>query len=384
LSGHFDLGRAPLFRVGLLTLDNGARFLLFDMHHIISDGASINILVRDLSALYSSKGLPELKIQYKDFAAWQAKRMNDTSIRSKEEYWLNLFAGEIPILNLPTDFTRPARKSFRGRKASVSISGDLPQRLKKLSDSTGTTLCMVMMGAYDVLLSKYCSQEDIIVGMPVEGRLSADVKDLIGMFVNTVAIRSTPSADKTFLQFLQEVKGTLLAAFENQEYPFEELVDKVGVKRDLGRNPLFDTVFILQNMDISRIALDGAVLTPYAFDSGTSKFDITVEAYDRGDTIELTAEYCSDLFEETTVRRFLSHYASILESIVLDPGKRISDINMLSPDERKQLLTDFNRTDADFPRNMIIQQIFEEQAERLPDRIAVSFCGESVTYSELN
>lgn len=380
----FDLGRAPLFRVGLLTLDNGARFLLFDMHHIISDGASINILVRDLSALYSSKGLPELKIQYKDFAAWQAKRMNDTSIRSKEDYWLNLFAGEIPILNLPTDFTRPARKSFRGRKASVSINGDVPQRLKKLSDSTGTTLCMVMMGAYDVLLSKYCSQEDIIVGMPVEGRLNADVKDLIGMFVNTAAIRSTPSADKTFLQFLQEVKGTLLAAFENQEYPFEELVDKVGAKRDLGRNPLFDTVFILQNMDISRIELGGAVLTPYAFDSGTSKFDITVEAYDRGDTIELTAEYCSDLFEETTVRRFLSHYAAILADIVLDPGKRIADINMLSQVERQQLLTDFNRTDASFPRNMIIQQIFEEQAERSPDRIAVSFRGESVTYRELN
>lgn len=380
----FDLRLAPLLRVAVLTLDSQNQFLLFDMHHIISDGSSINVLIRDLSSLYSSQDLPEMKTQYKDFAAWQSTMLSKKSMENSARYWLEQFSGEIPILNMPTDFPRPARKSYRGSKAVFMVNSQITAGLKKLSEDTGATVYMVMLSAYNILLSKYASQEDITVGIPVEGRLTADVNDLIGMFVNTVAIRSFPDARKSYTAFLQEVKSSLLLAYENQEYPFEELVDKLNVKRDMGRNPLFDTVFILQNMDISQISLGDATLTPYPFDSQTAKFDITLEAFLKGDTIELSAEYCTDLFEKSTIDRLLQHYTNILNSIVLNASQRIADIGMLADAEKQQLLVDFNRTESSFPQEKLIHQLFEEQVVRVPDRIALTFGSESLTYFELN
>lgn len=380
----FELSNPPLLRVSLLSLESGSQFLLFDMHHIISDGSSVNILIRDLSALYSSQALPELKVQYKDYAAWQMNMLNEEHIKDMAKYWTEQFGGEIPILNMPVDFPRPARKSFKGSKVSFSLNKEISYNLKKLSWDTDTTLYMVMLSAFTILLSKYAAQEDVIVGMPIEGRLNPDVSDLIGMFVNTVAIRNHPQAEKPFIQFLQEVKINLLSAYENQEYPFEELVDKVNIKRDLGRNPLFDMVFILQNMDLSKIRLGDAKLSPCVFDSGTSKFDITLEAFDRGDFIELTAEYCSDLFKESTISRLLTHYNNLIESIIKDPGKAISHLVMLSFDEKHMLAVDFNRTDTAFPDDKLVHQLFEDQVCKTPDHTAVKYESESMTYRVLN
>ena len=380
----FDFSRPPLLRVGLLTQDDGSQFMLFDMHHIISDGASINILIRDFAALYSGKALRELKIQYRDYTAWQKNQLQGESAGVMEKYWLSQLGGEQPVLDMPTDYPRPPRRSCKGSRISYILNAEISRELKRLAQETDTTLCMVMLSAYYVLLSKYSSQEDITVGMPVEGRLHPDVKDLIGMFVNTVAIRSFPEASKSFVVFLREVKAVLLSAYENQAYPFEELVDKLNIKRDLGRNPLFDTVFILQNMHLEKMELDRARLTPAAFNSGTAKFDITFEAVDKGDFIELNAEYCTDLFRESTVKGILLHYKNILKSIILNPEMAISEINLLTHDEKKRLAFDFNCTDAQYPGKMTIQQLFEEQVHQTPERIAVCFGSENITYRELN
>jgi len=380
----FDLKTAPLLRAELIRTGNTRHFLLFDMHHIISDGTSINILIREFADLYHGTELSDLTMQYKDYSAWHAGQIASVAMKGKAEYWLDRFAGEIPILNLSTDFPRPTRKSYKGKRISLQIPEALANSIKRTATDTGATLFMVLLAAYHVLLSKYTSQDDIIVGIPVEGRMHADLQSAVGMFVNTLAIRSYPAGEKSFLQFLQEVKDDLLKAYDNQDYPFEELIDHVKPGRDLGRNPLFDTVFVLQHMDISQFGLHELTITPYKFDSRSAKFDITLEAFDRDGKIDLVAEYCTDLFEETTIQRMLGHFSNILKGIVDEPSQLISDIDLLSSDERNFLLTSCNDTDASFPGEKTLQQLFEEQCVKTPDRTAVIFEDHRMRYGELN
>ena len=253
----FDLSKAPLLRIGLAKVSEHKHIFLFDMHHIISDGISMNILIKEFISLYGGEKLPELKIQYKDFSAWQNELFKTEGIKKQEEYWLNTFSGEIPVLNMPTDYPRPAVQSFEGDSIDFNVDSELTKELNKLAAETGSTLYMVLLAAYNVLLSKYTGQEDIVVGSPIAGRQHADLDNIIGMFVNTLAMRNFPESSKTFKEFLAEVKDNALRAYENQDYQFEELVEKLNIPRDMSRNPLFDTMFVMQNTDNTILAAGG-------------------------------------------------------------------------------------------------------------------------------
>ncbi|HEU4962493.1 MAG TPA: amino acid adenylation domain-containing protein, partial [Bacilli bacterium] len=307
----FDLNQAPLLRVELVKLAADRHLLLFDMHHIISDGVSIGVLIREFVALYQGDDLSLLRVQYKDFSAWQNEWFESEAMQADERYWLDTFAGSVPVLDMPTDFPRPIVQSFEGSSITVELGRELTNRLHALAKETGSTLYMVLLAAYNTLLSKYTGQEDIVVGSPIAGRPHADLQGLIGMFVNTLAMRNRPVSELTFREFLASVKENALQAYEHQGYPFEQLVEQLDIPRDLSRNPLFDTLFVLQNADQGQLDVEGLRFTPYPFDSGIAKFDLTVTAEEVGDHIDFTLTYNKDLFAKSTANRFVGHFINL-------------------------------------------------------------------------
>jgi len=380
----FDLGKAPLLRVNLVELSTENYVVLFDMHHIISDGVSVGILVKELASLYEGRELPELRIQYKDFSAWQNNLLVTESFKQQEAYWLQVFAGEIPVLNMPSDYTRPSIRSFDGDELEFVLGEELTEALNKLAGQTGTTMYMVLLAAYNVALSKYTGQEDIIVGSPIAGRSHDDLENIVGMFVNTLAMRNYPEGNKSFLEFLQEVKLNALSGYEHQDYQFEELVEKLDIPRDLSRNPLFSTLFSLQNVDIAELKIGELQFLAYKLDNKTAKFDLTLRAIERNKRLEFTLEYYNKLFKKETIERFGRHFVNLLSSIVAQPENKLTKINMLAENEKKQLLVDFNNKEAVYPTDKTISELFEEQVRTTPDHIAVTFAEQHLTYEELN
>lgn len=380
----FDLLCAPLFRAVLVSLGDNKYKLMLDMHHIISDGTSLGVLLKEFYQLYKSECLPELKIQYKDFSEWQNKLLESDYIKDQEEYWISVFSDGIPVLNLPTDYPRPPIKSFEGSRILFELDTDLSVNLKKLAVKTGTTLYILLLSGFNILLSKYTSQQDIVIGSATAGRHNSDLNDIIGMFVNTVAIRSYPNAEKSFITFLEEEKDIVLRAFDNQNYQFQELVRKLGLKRELSRNPIFDVMFELQNMDIPLMKSEDISIVKCDFVNKGAKFDILFEILEKDNTIMFNIEYCSKLFYEETIRRMGMHYINILTQIVNNPDLKISDINIISDVEREQILNSFNNTTTVYDDNKMVHNLFEEQVERTPDSIALIFGDEKLTYRELD
>ncbi|WP_144028932.1 non-ribosomal peptide synthetase, partial [Paenibacillus tyrfis] len=380
----FDLGQAPLLRVQLLELDRERHVLLFDMHHIISDGVSMGLLIEEFSRLYEGQELPPLRIQYKDYAVWQQAQVQSERMSKQEAYWLEAFQGELPVLDLPTDYVRPAVQSFEGDRVCFEIDGSRSEALKRLAAQTGSTLYMVLLAAYTSLLHKYTGQEDIIVGTPIAGRPHADLGSMIGMFVNTLAIRNNPSGEKTFQEVVREVKETALKAYENQDYPFDALVEKLGLKRDLSRNPLFDAMFVLQNAEQGEQTLAGLQFKPYPHSHKVAKFDLTLSIEEAGDELACGIEYARSLYERSTIERMASHLLQFIDAILENPEAKLSSAGMITPQEEEQILTVFNDTKADYPREKTIHQLLEEQAERTPEQVAVVFEETRLTYRELN
>ncbi len=380
----FDLGQASLFRVKLIRLKGEKHLLLMDMYHIISDGVSLGVIINELSQLDHGRELPVLRIQYKDFAVWQNELFQSGAIKSQEDYWLGVFDGEIPVLNMPTDYPRPVVQSFAGSSINFEIESSFTEKLNLLAKETGATLYMLLLAAYNILLSKYCGQEDIIIGSPIAGRPHADLQNVIGMFVNTLAMRNFPAGDKTFRQFLAEVKENALLAYENQEYQFEELIEKLNLRRDISRNPLFDTVFVLQNMDSGSIKMGGLQFKPYSFENRIAKFDLTLQVAEHAKGISLMLDYCVKLFKPETVERIVKHYLQIIGEIVHNPEVKLSEIEMLSGKEKAQILTQFNDTRTDYPKIKTIQELFEEQVARIPGHTALVYKDQQLTYGELN
>ncbi|NIM15388.1 MAG: amino acid adenylation domain-containing protein, partial [Candidatus Aminicenantes bacterium] len=369
----FDLSKAPLMRVGLIGLDQDKHILMVDMHHIISDAASMEILVKDFMVLYNGEELPPVRIQYKDFAWWQQGESQKEIIKKHEIYWLNRFSHEIPVLNLPYDFPRLPVLSFEGCTLEFELDEIQTTALNHLALREQATLFMVLLAAYTVLLSKLSGQEEITVGSPVIGRLHVDLQKVIGMFVNTLALRNTVNYEKTFTVFLKNIKQNALEAFENQGFPFEELVEKVVVERDTSRNPLFDVMFALQNVETSEIRIPGLKITPYPYENSTALFDITLNAYETGGNKNLVFNltYSTRLFKETTVRRFVSYFMQILAQIKENPEINVSAIEIIDEKEKQQILLEFNNTAVDYPQDKTIVQLFKEQAEKTPEKVAV-------------
>ncbi|TQR95459.1 amino acid adenylation domain-containing protein [Paenibacillus ottowii] len=381
----FDLGQAPLFRVGLIETDPEHHILLLDMHHIISDGTSINVLIQDFIRLYEGDTLPSLRIQYKDYAAWQREQQQSERYQEQENYWLNTFAGELPVLDIPTDYPRPAVRSFEGDVLEFTLNQRQSEGLKRIALQTESTLYMVLLAAYTALLSHYSGQEDIIVGSPIAGRPHADLGNLIGMFVNTLAIRNYPEGGKTFRDYVLEVKEHALKAFEHQDYPFEELVEKLGVDRDLSRNPLFDIMFALQNLEQKEQQLAGLQLAPYPNEQTTAKFDLSLFTQENEEQIACGLQYGTRLYKRETIERLALHLQQLINVVIEQPDIALAAIEMVTVQEKEQLLEQFNTAaDSPYPRDQLLHVLFEEQVEQSPDRLAITLADTQLTYRELN
>jgi amino acid adenylation domain-containing protein len=382
----FDLSQAPLLRVGLIMVEEGRHMLMVDMHHIISDGVSVERFVNEFMTLYAGGKLPALKLQYKDYAQWQDRMrpQQAESLKRQGDYWKSQFRGEIPFLQLPTDYPRPKLYSFEGSEKHFRISSKQVRALNKMALEEGVTLYMVLLAIYGIFLSRLTGQEDIVIGTPTAGRRHADLQHIIGMFVNTLAVRNYPSGKKTVKSFLQELRQRTLEAFENQDYHFEDLVDKLAITRDVGRNPLFDTMFTFQNLEIPQIELPQLKLTPYPFERGTSLFDLSVVAKEREGRLIFTFEYNTKLFKQETIHRFSCYFEQLLAVVPYSREKEISQVDLMSPEEREQVLLHFNETAFAYPGTMTVHGLFEQQAARVPDRIAVFSMEQHLTYKKLD
>ncbi|WP_197270655.1 non-ribosomal peptide synthetase, partial [Paenibacillus alvei] len=380
----FDLAKPPLLRAELVELAAERYLLMFDMHHIVSDGVSLDVLVEELVRLYGGESLEPLRIQYKDYAVWQQSDEQKVQLKREEAYWLDRYRGELPVLEMPTDYPRPAVQSFEGQTLTSFVDEATNEGLKQLAAQRGTTLYMVLLAAYTVLLHKYTGQDDLIVGTSIAGRTHGDTQPLIGMFVNTLALRNYPASEKSFLSYLEEVKETTLGAYEHQNYPFEELVDKVQVSRDLSRNPLFDTMFSLQNLEDKEFELEGLKLSPYPSEYGTAKFDLSVDVTEENGGLECSFEFATALYKESTIRRLSTHFGHLLAAIVSRPDAKIAELNLLTAEEKEQILGTFNPAQPEAAPAAAFHRLFEEQAERTPEAEAVVYENDRLTYAELN
>ncbi|MCU0289442.1 MAG: condensation domain-containing protein, partial [Acidobacteria bacterium] len=370
----FDLSRAPLLRVELFKQEQDRHLLIMDMHHIISDGMSMGIFVKEFMALYAGQELPALAFQYKDYALWQQDVEVREALGRQEKYWLEQFENEIPILNLPTDYVRPKAQGFEGQSIQFEIGPSETIQLKQLALEQNTTLYMILLAAFGIFLAKIGGQEDIVIGTPTAGRRHVELESLIGMFVNTLALRHSPHGEKSFDQFLEDVTGRTLKAFENQDYPIEDLVEKVVQERNMSRNPLFDVMFVLQNMEIPEIVIPGLKSSACPYENNTAKFDITLSGVESDNGLHFNFQYCIKLFEETTIRRFIGFFKKIITIVLENPALKLSTIEIIPEEERKQILENFNNTDRMYPAFKNISQLFDEQAEKTPDYIALHGC----------
>ncbi len=385
----FDLERGPLFRARLLRLGEEEHVLLISMHHIVSDGWSMGVFWRELGALYGAfsserpSPLPELPIQYADYALWQRQWLRGELLDEQLGYWKEQLA-ELPALELPTDHPRPAVQSHRGARRSLTLPESLTQALKKLSRQEGTTLFMVLLGALQVLLSRYSGQEDIAIGTPIAGRTRAETEELIGFFVNTLVMRTDLSGDPSFREVLSRVREMSLGAYDHQDLPFEKLVEELQPERDLSRVPLSQVFFALQNVPQQALKLPNLVLEQQKVESGAVKYDLSYFLSEEEQGVKGRLVYNADLFDDATIERMLGHLQTLLRGIVEEPDRHLSELPLLSEAERHRLLFEWNDTATEYPRDRCVHELFEEQVERTPDAVAVMFEEQQLTYRELN
>lgn len=339
----FDLSKAPLMRVGFIQWSSGNKYILMvDMHHIISDGISGDILARDFATLYPGEKLPGIKLQYKDYTEWQNREDRQEALRGQREYWIKQLEGEIPVLNFPTDYERPESHTFEGGTVRRVLGKTDSDALNKLALQGGATMYMVMLSIFYILLFKITRQEDIIVGTPVAGRGHADLEPVIGMFVNALALRNYPKGEKTAAQFLSEVKERTITAFENQDYPFDDLVETVVLNRNMGQNPFFDVMFDFQHaaLDADLIPeeiVPGLKIKQYQYDGKTSKVDFIFVACEMDGRVSLSIEYCTGLYKRKTMEALLMHYEKIAGIVAADKDIKIRNIELIAG-EKSELI----------------------------------------------
>jgi aspartate racemase len=386
----FDLARDPLLRALLIRSAATEHTLMITMHHIVSDGWSVGILLRELAECYTSlcggqkPELPELPIQYADYVLWERDTMRDAAIEKPLAYWREQLGGTLPVLELPFDRPRLAAAMSRGASQTVQLAKPLMQALKSLGQQEGATLFMTLLAAFQVLLHRWTGQEDIVVGSVVAGRRKVELERLIGFFVNTLVFRGDLTGNPTFRELLGRVREMSLRALANQDLPFEQLVQELRPDRAVSRNPLFQVMFVLQNAPMPPAELPRLTLEPIEVNTGTAKFDLTLSMIETPQGLRAALEYNADLFEPATIGRLLGCFVTLLESIATQPDQRIAGLALLTPAERHALLSGFNRTTSDYPRHATIPELFAEQAAQRPEAIAL-VCGERrFTYRELD
>jgi amino acid adenylation domain-containing protein len=386
----FDLQAGPLIRTRLLRLDDAEHVLLVTLHHIVSDGWSMGILVRELGALYAAHieerpaALPGLPIQYADFAGWQREWLNAGEMQRQLDYWTTKLAGAPTLLQLPSDRPRPADQSYRGLTYRFAVPASIASRLHDLARSAEATLFMCLTAAFNVLLSRYCAQSDICIGTPIANRNRSETESLIGFFVNTLVLRTEVELDAPFLQLLGQVRKTLLEAYAHQDVPFEQVVEAINPERHLSHAPLFQVMLVLQNAPVGDLSLPGLSLEHIVVDNATSKFDLTLNITEQQGALAAAFEYNTDLFDASTIARMADHFTRLLGGIAQDANMRVGRLPMMGEHERRQLLVEWNATEAHYPPAQALHHLFEVQAATSPDNVAVVYEDWELTYCQLN
>jgi amino acid adenylation domain-containing protein len=385
----FDLARGPLFRGCVLRLAANEHVVVLAVHHIVSDGWSTGLLVREMVVLYGAftqsrpSPLAELPIQYADFAAWQRSWLQGEVLERQLEYWRRHMAGAAPVLELPFDHRRPVQQTFRGAYQAMSLPADLTLQLKQFSRRQGATLYMTLLAAFDTLLSRYTNCDDIVVGAPIANRTRVETESLIGFFVNTLVLRNDLSGDPPYQDLLVRAREVVLAASTFQDLPFDRLVEELQPDRGLDRPPVFQVIFVLQNAPRQGLELPGLELRPSAVRHLSLQFDLDVTLWEQADAIGGGFVYSPDLFERSTILRMIDHFHRLLESAVADPGRRLSELPLLSSSERVQLLLEWNDTSSPVDAGSDVWHLFERQVARTPEAVAVACEGESLSYGDL-
>ncbi|MCF3584755.1 amino acid adenylation domain-containing protein [Planktothrix agardhii 1806] len=395
----FDLTTGILLRVTFVQLKSESSALLLTMHHIISDGWSMGVLIKELSSLYQgfllghASVLPKLPIQYADFTLWQRQWLQGENqgfitIQNQINYWKQQLAAAPPLLELPTDRPRPSVQTFRGGCLSFQIDERLTASLKELSHKSATTLFMTLMAAYVTLLFRHSDQNDILIGTPIASRNYQELEGLIGFFVNTLVMRTRLEGNPSFEELLKQVRSVCRNAYANQDVPFEQIIETLQIERSLSHSPLFQVMFVLQNVAMEELETPGLKISPLSLDNVNAKFDFALQMWEinteKGNSLQGFWQYNIDLFDQDRIARMSGHFQTLLEAIVANPQEPIGTLSLLTERERHQLLVEWNDTGKAYPDEKCIHQLFEEQVERTPNHVAVVFENESLTYRELN
>ena len=381
----FELRHAPLFRVGLFRQSEQRNTLVFDIHHIIADGVSVNVLVHDFIRLYGGEELPPLTRQYKDYAVWLQSTEQKARIDEQLDWWMTRLAGPIPKLELHGDAARPAIKSTAGSQLVVHLDKQQTSDLNRLAQRSGATLFMLLLSAYAVWLAKLSRQPEVVIGTPMAGRTNPDTESMVGVFVNALPIRISTASNQAFPVLLEAVKAEVLGALDRQEAPFEELVERLQPARDMTRNPLFDAMFSMLNMAHADLSASGVTIEPAAFDFGVSQFDIGLYVLEEDTGLTITVQYASAIYGEKTMRHWTNALRTLLLDIVRKPAAELGELELLTSEERKRVVHTFNETLTPYSDTLTLQEMFRRQAERSPEQFAAAFTAEeSLTYRELN
>lgn len=386
----FKLTEEPLYRLKIFQISQQEYILVLTMHHVISDGWSFDVFFNELSLLHqmyldkSVGPLSALPIQYPDFTNWQQQLLHSTAYKLQLAYWKKKLGGDIPMLNLPTDRPRPPIQHYQGKQYLFQLPQKLSELLKLLSQQSGVTLYMTLLSVFKILLYRYTNQSDILIGSPISGRNRPEIKGLIGPFFNILAMRTTLDGNQRFKEVLNRVKQVTLEAYAHQDLPYEVLLQELQPERSLSKSPLFQVMFALQKSPTNALSFPNATITRLEIHNGGARFDLVLEMEETLHGISGCFEYDLDLFDTSTIVRMAGHFQTLLEGIVTNPEQRISDLPLLTATEQHQLLVEWNNTQADYPHDVCIHQLFESQVERTPNAIAILFENEQLTYQQLN
>jgi amino acid adenylation domain-containing protein len=388
----FDLTRGPLLRTALLQVSRDQYILVLAMHHIITDGWSISILFRELAHCYEAYAsgrepkLPELPIQYVEYAQWQREYISGEVLAKQVEYWKNKLAGAQTILDLPTDRPRPTTHSWHGATEELIFESQVRAALKEFAQTEGATLFMVSMAAFQALLWRYTSQDSILVGTPTAARSQIEIENLVGFFVNTLVFRADFTPDMTFRDLVRQVRACALEAYGHQDVPFEKLVEELVPQRSMNTSPLFQVMFTFQNIPKQVFEISGLKMKELEFETGIAKFDLAVEAFedDEDNEFHCRFEYNTDLFEKQTILRELGHFRNLVNAVLKNPDEPVARIALMDDSEREQTVVQWNNTATDYPRDLHIHSAFERQAARTPDATALVFQGKKFPYWRIN
>jgi non-ribosomal peptide synthetase component F/acyl carrier protein len=383
---YFDLNVSPLLRTNLLRLNDKEHLLILTIHHIISDGWSMSLLLHEISTLYQAfcnqkpSPLEELPIQYVDFANWQRQWLQDEVLENQLSYWRQQLQNAPTLSELPTDRIRPSVQTFQGASYTFKISQQQLEGLKIFSQQSGSTLFITLLTAFYTLIHRYTGNEDIIIGSPIANRNRAEIEKLICFFVNTLALRVNLSGNPSFEELLQRVRQVSLDAYAHQDIPFEQLLEQLNIPRSLSYTPLFQIMFVLQNSPIKAIEISDLSWNPIDIPRKTAKFDLTLSITETDEQLIGSLEYNTDLFKPQTISRLAEHFQNLLEAIIANPEQNISEFNLLNQDEEKLVIVKWNQTQTNYPREACIHQLFEQQVKQYPDAIALTYNEQQITY----